>query len=673
MPFLYVSEIGESRFITSKSLKKKLITFTGEEYDDANVNSTVSDDEDISAFLLKLGVDTPRTLNYNEVQDLIEVRFKEYMEEVPVLLTMERIHFMSIIYLLKENLASTDEIVKMLNMPFYSRTEYLLKYLSREDDTMISFNIIFDKFYDIIASLDSTDGKSNGYERENMDIYNMVLPYAAININDTELSMFMNTVASSLQIGNTYKYNSLKFETACGAYNDMDLKINNRSYSLTHISGYEAPSMLSIMKIAASFDLPTDTFYTNEFVNAYFQTLMPVYIRDSFTNRYQHKSKQTTNLTNGWSTKGTASTRLTNSLSQKNDNIFEYALGLDSGSYDFIYYGEYLKNAYVSSGNYFTDVNSAHQAIGTLDRFSAGELAAPYDFDFISNAATKSLLKTIFPTILDYSTSSGSDYITACSGTNITLTDTSYFRKYFFKENNFNGENTDSYYNTSKANTKIGSEQKSIPTILKNIDMIVLNNSITIGSTDLYKLKYISDTKYTAKFKVILKRALDIANIVSLDLDAVDLTWDTIETTNISDYLTSIITLVDSAEGIRFEIAKEDPEVAISLNMYADMFINYLNYLLDSDTYPLNNIPYVKDDSYSNYRIINFVQQTFASIKIFHNQLRKSRYYDLYLLLFGLYYEDNLSTGDEDIGPLYFYNYSLDNHKAYQQVNDLIS
>lgn len=131
--------------------------------------------------------------------------------------------------------------------------------------------------------------------------------------------------------------------------------------------------------------------------------------------------------------------------------------------------------------------------------------------------------------------------------------------------------------------------------------------------------------------------------------------------------------------------------------MYTDIFKNYLNYLLGTNTYTFNKILYVTADSYSNYRIINFVQQTFASTGLFFEQLKKLKYYDLYLLFFGLFSNEKIMSFTDYIefknygsiptnaqnsayanylveldGYKYFYNYTLDKHNSRQQIRDVM-
>lgn len=200
MPFIYESKVGQQRYITGKSLKKKLITFSGSEYDEANVQLYTSDTAQLLEFFEKLGINQPKIMTYDNIQSLIASKFKEHMDEVPVLLTMERIHFMSIIYLLRENIASIDEIIKMLNMPFYTRTEYLLRYLSRENEYMLKFDSLFSNFYENIESL-----VDNGFtEKEDMSsLDDIVMPYAEVRVNNLEVDVFLKTIVKTLEASST--------------------------------------------------------------------------------------------------------------------------------------------------------------------------------------------------------------------------------------------------------------------------------------------------------------------------------------------------------------------------------------------------------------------------------------------------------------------------------------
>lgn len=670
MPFIYESRIGEQRFITSKSLKRKLITFSGDEYDDSNVpDVNPTEAVDILEFFEKIGIDAPRTLNYDEVQTLIEVNFRNHMEEMPVLLTMERVHFMSIVYLLKENLANIDEIVKMLNMPFYSRTEYLLKYLSRETTTTIQTDQTFSGFYDIINLIDSTNGRSNGFDRERIisrssGKFELPIPSAEISISGLEKRAYLSTVVrkfdaldslpglvTPLFSNEVWWDRTLLYDNEINLdYGEPDDIIENNDSFLSRLY-FNSDVVGTVIK-----------YNSTKFMEGYLSTLLPQYLRTSFIRRNQSSNDNQSdrlflNNSRYYYYNNIKPPRM---IELDTIPIFKNALALDE-SYTLIPYGTYLRASYFNTNDYFSDIDATLSIIDFTD------------FEFIADDKVKSLMNKIFPTI---SVNTGRTHQSAGYTVpiplydNYTLSDPEYITSYFMKRVGFDGTDITGYYDRHLYNKDIDASRNKIPTILQNLDMVVKNSSKTVDSNPMYKLDYIN-AAYIPKFKEIFTRVLDESLIPALDLDADDLSWNTAETTSILGYLESIQGLIPT---MRTEIAAYDNyEFSISLSMYIDIFDNYINWLKDSDTYKFVNIGYVSEESYQNYRIINFTQQTFKGVAQFHSNLTTLKYYDLYLLLFGLYSED-ISTGPDGAttGSKYFYDYTVADHVNRDQVKDLI-
>lgn len=239
---------------------------------------------------------------------------------------------------------------------------------------------------------------------------------------------------------------------------------------------------------------------------------MAPHIRSAFIRRDPSRYAKHSNIVAEYSTLFYGNSQhgldinLTSILDITTEDIFKYALDLN-GTYDFIYYGEYLKNAYVNTGSYFTSIS------GTLTPYT---FSTPYVFDFITDAKTKELLEKIFPTIVDYNS-------LMSVPVPYTLESSDYFRRYFLTRKNFDNDyDYTSFYNTSIKTKVLDESGNTIPTILKNLDMIILNNSVSIAGSNHYKLRYINP-QYISNFKNVLAKVLNDNAILILDLDAVDI------------------------------------------------------------------------------------------------------------------------------------------------------
>jgi hypothetical protein len=157
---IFKDKLNNMRYITSKTLKEKLITLTGKEFDEENTDKY--DNVLLINFFERIGLDAPKILDYDKIQDLIISKINDSdIEDFLPLFNMERVHFLAIIYLLSEDLISPDEIKNIIYMPFYSRTEYLLRYLSRETTETLKIDTILNKFFDAIK-----DTSVNKYKDE---------------------------------------------------------------------------------------------------------------------------------------------------------------------------------------------------------------------------------------------------------------------------------------------------------------------------------------------------------------------------------------------------------------------------------------------------------------------------------------------------------------------------
>jgi hypothetical protein len=111
-------------------------------------------------------------------------------------------------------------------------------------------------------------------------------------------------------------------------------------------------------------------------------------------------------------------------------------------------------------------------------------------------------------------------------------------------------------------------------------------------------------------------------------LDMLDLQAPNLTEIEVEAHLDSLLSLIPALESNALTI--ENEEDSISLLFYIDIFKKYLLYLKDTFTATsinsIGKIMYVSENLYKQYKMINFVQQTFAIIKPLYNALLKDRF-----------------------------------------------
>ena len=66
---IFKDKLNNTRYITSNSLKEKLITLAGKEFDEENTDRY--DNALLINFFERIGLDAPKILDYDKIQDLI--------------------------------------------------------------------------------------------------------------------------------------------------------------------------------------------------------------------------------------------------------------------------------------------------------------------------------------------------------------------------------------------------------------------------------------------------------------------------------------------------------------------------------------------------------------------------------------------------------------------------
>ena len=138
MAFFLVDENNKKTFINAKFLKSKLINLSvTTNIEQVETSEAPSVEDELKASLISKITGLTTILTVGDIKDMIEdlIKNDEDYNILSTLFLMERTHYISIVYLLKQKLISLLEIKNLLRMNFYNRTEMLLAYLSREPES----------------------------------------------------------------------------------------------------------------------------------------------------------------------------------------------------------------------------------------------------------------------------------------------------------------------------------------------------------------------------------------------------------------------------------------------------------------------------------------------------------------------------------------------------------
>ena len=573
MAFIYQDKLNQRRYITSKTLKNKLITLQGNEYDEEKTSAYNTETEELFGFFGKIGVATPKVLDYDNIMLLLQSKLTDDdLDDFLPIFAMERVHFLSIVYLLNENLATVLELKKIIKMPFYSRSEYLIKYLSRETVESNRSDIFLTKFYDIISTLNS-------------DKYTKIEKTMDRDISFTNIQRVMTG----------WSFNTF--------------------LSTNILDNYIASTKGQLYTQGETYMY----FTLYRFLQPFLETELPKYVGGVFRNRLN------------------VSDRMSYGLYQSNyapdfsssNNLLSWSVGLATNK---IFkaianpseYGTY----FVDTGKYLDFVKIAYTTDMETSDFLAPD-GSSTDFAFILNSKLKELLEKIFPSF-------------ALNGTTriMNVGDSDYFVEYM----NHRNSKGNFYWFRDES---ISADAKSLGDQLSEFNMkIDKSDSISINGVDNYRLRSLDET-HLPRFKEILRNVMNDLSIQPLDLEAPNLDWAIIEA-----YIDELVAALDETEDNRFAFHINDVEdynESLTLMYYIDIFRKYLLYL--KGTLNENQIPYVKEALYNDYKVIVFIQQTFAIFSDIYNKLENDNHFNAYKKV--LIYEWAATTPSTTSGTTY--------------------
>lgn len=168
MAFFLMDSNGRRELVSAKILKKKIIdsSFSDSEYDELLVQETDEleniDNTYINTFVQKTVESTSSLITADSLKNFLKTRISD-TKLLSTLFTMQRDHFISIVYMFYTGLIDVNKIEEILEMKFYNRTEIILSLLSQEANNDID---IFRSLKNILNPITFYSAKRDKYSIE---------------------------------------------------------------------------------------------------------------------------------------------------------------------------------------------------------------------------------------------------------------------------------------------------------------------------------------------------------------------------------------------------------------------------------------------------------------------------------------------------------------------------
>lgn len=561
MAFNYINSDNVSFLMTSQSLKQKLISLSGDEFEELNAETPAAyENQDIQEFLSKFNINIDKFLNSNDLVNFAESFLTpEEEDDLTILFSMERVHFFAIFYLFEEGLLTKDEIKDIIKMSYSTRSDILLEKLIEEEATntdFISPNNVINNFFE--------DIKRNNRR---------------LTINTTEKIEWSNNIKSHNALITQESLKKIKkdLERRDYLFTDEPFKFVEPDYDYTLIDNrgiftnpWRIPGLLKINnRIGWSQDGTKINYSTKDFLdyilnNTYLDLLIENYDKNRFFNK---------------------------KLSE-NINFSNNTLEIKKGTQKAIAYVFNPTSEKPSIQNYFNTLKEIYTAQTST--------TIPNDFVYITNTPIKNYMDNLFPT---FSTSIYSNSLTTPPP--FEKEDKSYLTEYLFNLKPF-------FYSESKSNFN---PKRNLLDQLKDLSLFVgEDQKLEFVSLDLLnRLKPLFEEK--------------IKNIGDLLID--DISGMTTIETFLSSINTEIQTLKNEDLG--------DLNLNIGKMAILDLFDKYITYLENNQVSTFTDFS-VSNETFNTYKMILFIQQTFANLdKFMMVQIGYHKNLDIFLLLLQVF------------------------------------
>jgi len=139
MAFYLIKNDGQRTYISNNYLRQKLITMSNSKATEIT-NNDISLGGDDYLFFARIGYKIPEITMNDAVETLMKMITKNSIDDVSVILTLEKTHILAIVYLLREGIMSEVDFMRFIKMKSTSsRSQMLLEFIAREDEEIDIF------------------------------------------------------------------------------------------------------------------------------------------------------------------------------------------------------------------------------------------------------------------------------------------------------------------------------------------------------------------------------------------------------------------------------------------------------------------------------------------------------------------------------------------------------
>lgn len=232
MAFRYVSTTGVSRLVTSASIRRALLTsdqslIYGSELGPSGY-ALPGNADPLDSFLGKVYPSTRAVNSEDIVRSIDEFLGEQSSEVMPFMLALERVHFIAVFYLIHERLISASDLRNMLDVPYSTRSQYLLGFLSREQDPGI-----FTRFLETLARFYVAQ-KPEGFEESRVS--GIVSPAITSTVNKEQFRFFERYAREHMGLSDPFPFVDFDFWSLAATFRAYRFASGTESQKASAIS-----------------------------------------------------------------------------------------------------------------------------------------------------------------------------------------------------------------------------------------------------------------------------------------------------------------------------------------------------------------------------------------------------------------------------------------------------
>ncbi len=611
MGFYLLTSIGESFYITSESLRDRLIN------NNPSISTQRSESDsllsldyfrrneqksELDIFLEKLKF-SDLVIGPKEVQYLFE-RFAEFddtnIELLSSLFVFERTHFLTIIYLFNKNLIGIEEVSDLVRADVRNRTELLLSYMSREN---ITINIM-EPFY---AEVQKYFRRSDQYKIYSTTIFDSII---------SKTRPLHNYASYSLIVGFKRIFNLTRGAAAFDHVQWKDpLEWWQRLlvFSVIGVVTLGIVALVAVVPIVAvlvSLGITTLITTLSDIISLPYQRMFSLSFHDSFFN----KSYPLIILNNFFIARNKPKQIAENSLQDYyvRDSVAQVFSQNDVGRgtakppmiplYAYMYwiyedFNNITKNG-IDLVDFNQNINNPFRAslinhkdkIYNIDNYLPLNSSLP-KYPFLNN-----VIKTLFPLQTSFATNQTAQPVLSSEILDILV----------------------AKYNTStkriESNSAAVNRLRFILTDLFNSDYVIDDNLVVNSLGVSNKVYFILES---------VRKAMTTHNITNLNVAS----RDALDMNSVKEFVSNFKSRI---VGDILVQTTNSPSDAFFKIIMKDIIENYLDYLVDPSKSSFNVLK-VTEETFKVYRLLKFLRLYFANTSLVVNLLNNNAEYKFYL------------------------------------------